>query len=137
MQKTLRRMVLLAACGLAGAILSLGATIAAAETLTFACDAPAKRTDGSPLPSTEIAGYTYRRGSVALGTSQGPACGFKWPIPAGECVRSTEALTATATDTEGRVSAASTPPATLAADACTPKAPPQPPGNVRVVSGAN
>ncbi len=96
---------------------------------------PTTRADNTPLALSEIRSiniYVTSLDSVIVVGS--PATSYSYVLPAGTCLKTTDGVQATATDTDGRESAASNV-AHIAADLCGPKPLPGAPTALTVTAG--
>ena len=81
------------------AVCLLGCNDARAASLSLTCTPPTTRTDATPLPTDEIAGYWWYRDGIKINTELTPACAITVILPDG-----TYEITAQTVDTEGRES---------------------------------
>lgn len=101
----------------------------------FSWAMPTTRVDGTALPLSEIRQVSIYVESLSAAIAvPSPATSYSYALPAGTCIRKTENIQATATDTNGVESAASER-ATLEADICGPKSRPAAPTALTVTRG--
>jgi hypothetical protein len=107
------------------------------KTAKFDWIMPTTRADGSALPLSEIRqANLYVESLAAPIVVPAPATSYSYALPPGACIKKTENIQATATDTNGLESAASER-ATLSADICGPKSRPAAPTGLTVSAGSS
>lgn len=98
----------------------------------------ATRADGTPLAAAEIKQtniyITSLSSVIVVPQIDGAPTNYSYALPAGVCIKTTDGIAATHTDTGGLESATSAV-AKVSADLCGPKSPPSAPGGVTGAGG--
>lgn len=122
---------------LVGLILFMVVVAAQGANVVMSGTAPTARADEAhtPLPLSELKECKfYRNGAVFKTVPPAATYTYTHEVPSGSCFSKSDVWTSTCTDATNQESVASTP-VSLVADACTPKAKPLAPSNVKVVGG--
>ena len=104
-----------------------------AASINLTCSLPTAREDGTALAASELSKMEVYLGSVTTGPiAVYPVdnCSYTYPVAKGNCVKAGDPIGLKVVDTGGIKSMLSNT-IVLSADACTPKAAPGIPGNVK------